>query len=52
MVVGFAVCDEARIPLSEIQKIAILEAALLEFDGFESQLDSLTEIGELLRALR
>jgi hypothetical protein len=52
MVVGFAVCDEARIPLSDIQKIAILEAALLEFDGFESQLDSLTEIGELLRALR
>ena len=52
IVVGFTVCEEARIPLSDIQKIAIIEAALLEFDGLEGQLDSLTGIGELLRTLR
>lgn len=52
MVVGFAVCEESRIPLTDIQKIAILEAALLEFDGLEGQLDSLADVGELLRSLR
>jgi hypothetical protein len=52
IVVAFAVCEEARIPLSDVQKIAIIEAALLEFDGLEGQLDSLAGIGELLRSLR
>lgn len=52
IVVGFALCEEARIPLTDIQKIAILEAALLEFDGLEGQLDSLAGIGELLCSLR
>ena len=52
IVVAFAVCDEARVPLVVLQKIAVIEAALLEFDGFESQLSSLAEIGELLRSLR
>lgn len=51
IVVAFAVCEEARIPLSDVQKIAIIEAALLEFDGLEGQLDSLASIGELLRSL-
>ena len=52
IVVAFGVCDEARVPLADVQKIAIIEAALLEFDGFEGQLSSLAEIGELLRSLR
>jgi hypothetical protein len=52
IVVAFAVCDEARTPLSEVQKIAIIEAALLEFDGFQGQIDSLAGIGDLLRSLR
>jgi hypothetical protein len=52
MVVAFAVCEEIRAPLTDIQKIAIIEAALLEFDGLESQLGSLAGISELLRSLR
>lgn len=52
IVVAFAICDEAREPLSNVQKITIIEAALLEFDGFEGQVDSLAGIGELLRSLR
>lgn len=52
IVVAFSVCEEARIPLSDVQKIAIIEAALLEFDGLEGQLGSLADVGELLRQLR
>lgn len=52
IVVAFSVCEEARIPLSDVQKIAIIEAALLEFDGLEGQLGSLAEVGALLRQLR
>jgi hypothetical protein len=51
IVVAFTVCDEARTPLSDVQKIAIIEAALLEFDGLEGQIDSLAGIGDLLRSL-
>lgn len=52
IIVAFAVCEEARVPLSDVQKIAIVEAALLEFDGFQGQLESVDGIGELLRSLR
>lgn len=52
IVVAFAVCEEARVPLSDVQKIAIIETALLEFDGFQGQLDALEGIAELLRSLR
>ena len=51
IVVAFAVCDEGRMPLSDVQKVAIIEAALLEFDGLEGQLGSLADIGEALRSL-
>jgi hypothetical protein len=52
IVVAFSVCEELRVPLTDVQKIAIIEAALLEFDGFEGELNSLAAIGELLRLLR
>ena len=44
--------EELRAPLTDVQKIAFIEAALLEFDGFEAQLGSLAAVGEVLRALR
>jgi hypothetical protein len=44
-------CDETNIPLSELQKVTLIEAALLEFDGFGVQLASLVAVGELLRDL-
>jgi hypothetical protein len=51
IVLMFEVCEELRTPLSSVQKIAVLEAALLEFDGFEAQLRSLDEMDTLLREL-
>jgi hypothetical protein len=51
IVVAFGVCDEVRAPLSDVQKIAVIQAALLEFDGFEAKLTSLSAIGDLLREL-
>lgn len=51
IVLAFEVCDEGGVPLSDMQKIAIVEAALLEFDGVEAQLSSSTAVGELLRDL-
>ena len=50
--VSLDACDEGGFPLSEVQKVAIVEAALLEFDGFGIQLASLVAVGELLRDLR
>ena len=50
VVVAFSACEEACMPLSDLQKIAVLEAALLEFDGFEAQFQRLEGISELLRA--
>jgi hypothetical protein len=51
LVSAFDVCEQAGVPLSQLQKIALLEAALLEFDGLEAQLGSLTAIDELIRGL-
>ena len=45
-------CEERGFPLSELQKVAIVEAALLEFDGFGVQLAALVAVGEFLRDLR
>jgi hypothetical protein len=50
VVLGFEVCEDADAPLSQRQKIAVIEAALLEFDGLEAQLRSLASVSELLRA--
>jgi hypothetical protein len=47
----FEKCDETSIPLSRAQKTALIEAALVEFDGFEAELSSLMRIAELLNEL-
>jgi hypothetical protein len=49
--VSIDACEEAGIPLSELQKVTLIESALLEFDGFGVQLASLVAVGELLRDL-
>lgn len=46
---AFDVCEQVGAPLTQAQKVALLEAALLEFDGLEAQLNSLVAIGQLLR---
>jgi hypothetical protein len=45
-------CDDAGIPLSELQRVTIVETALLEFDGFAAHLASLAAVDRLLRDLR
>jgi hypothetical protein len=52
LVVGFDACDEADIPLSQLQRTAILESVLIEFDGFGRQLSSLAAVSRLLAQLR
>lgn len=52
IVAAFGVCDEVCTPLTDLQKITVIQAALLEFDGLEAELDSLSRIGDLLRELR
>ena len=49
IIAAFEVCDQVGWPLKQPQKVALVEAALLEFDGPEAQLHSLVSIGELLR---
>jgi hypothetical protein len=49
IIAAFEVCEQVGWPLKQPQKVALLEAALLEFDGLEAQLNSLVAIGELLR---
>lgn len=49
IIAAFEVCEQVGWPLKQPQKVALVEAALLEFDGLEAQLHSLAEIGELLR---
>jgi hypothetical protein len=51
LVSAFDVCEQAGVPLSQLQKIALLEAALLEFDGLEAQLGSISAIDQLIRGL-
>jgi hypothetical protein len=51
IVLAFDSCDETGAPLSEIQKIAVLEAILLEFDGFGAHLRTLASVGQALREL-
>ena len=52
IVASFGVCDEVCTPFTDLQKITLIQAALLEFDGLEAELDSLSRIGDLLRELR
>jgi hypothetical protein len=51
IVLAFDSCDEAGAPLSEVQRIAVLEAILLEFDGLAAHLRTLASVGEALRGL-
>ncbi|HET7856187.1 MAG TPA: hypothetical protein VFL41_06990 [Gaiellaceae bacterium] len=51
IVLAFEVCEEGGVPLSQAQKVAVVEAALLEFDGLERNLESLTNVAALLREL-
>jgi hypothetical protein len=49
IVVGLEICEQAGTPLSQVQKVSLIQAALLEFDGLGAQLSSLAVIEELLR---
>ena len=49
IIAAFEVSEQVGWPLKQPQKVAFVEAALLEFDGLEAQLNSLVSIGELLR---
>ena len=48
VVFAFGACEDAGIGLSEVQKIALIEALLLQFDGFTSRMRSLDGVGQLL----
>ena len=47
-VTGFALCEESSVPLSERQKIALLTAALLEFDGLREELTGVLHVERLI----
>lgn len=51
IVLAFETCDEGGVPLSQVQRISVIEAALLEFDGIDHDLRAQANVGELLRAL-
>lgn len=51
LVLAFDACDEVDIPLSQLQRVSILEAVLLEFDGFGQQLSSLATLRTLFAEL-
>jgi hypothetical protein len=48
LVAAFEACEEAGFGLSEVQKIALIEAMLLRFDGFADHLRTLEGVGQLL----
>src|SRR5262245_45025583 len=52
IVFAFESCEEGGVPLSHVQKVAVIEAALLEYDGLEADLHSLTSLGVSVRGLR
>jgi hypothetical protein len=43
--------EQSEVPLSQLQKVALVEAVLLEFDGLEAHLRSLAAVEERLRSL-
>jgi hypothetical protein len=49
IVLAFEVCDEGRFPLTHMQKVALIESALLEFDGHLERLTTLTRLDAFLR---
>jgi len=52
MVCSFELCRDEGEPLSDRQKVAILTAAFLEFDGIEHELDSTLALEQLFALLR
>jgi len=52
IVFAFESCEEGGVPLSHVQKVAVIEAALLEYDGLEADLHALTSLGVMVRGLR
>ena len=50
-VVAVDLCEEAGVPLSTAQKVAVVEALLLEFDGLADHLRSVENVGRMLREL-
>jgi hypothetical protein len=51
LTVGFGLCEEAGFPLSERQRISMLTAALLAFDGFQAETAGLLHVEQLLAGL-
>jgi len=51
IVFAFETCEDEGCPLSHLQKIALIEAALIEYDGFEADLSTLTRLGAMFREL-
>jgi hypothetical protein len=51
LIAAFDVCEQEALPLSPIQKIALIQVALLEFDGLEAELGSLGRAIEILQEL-
>jgi hypothetical protein len=52
LILGFGLCEEGRVPLSDRQKIAMLTSALLEFDGIQAEVHGLLQIERLLAEFR
>ena len=50
-VFAFELCEAHGAPLSQMQKAALIEASLLEFDGLESTLATHASVDALLRSL-
>jgi hypothetical protein len=49
IVATFEVCERAGVPLSQMQKTALVEVALLGFDGFGASVTAHARIAKLLR---
>lgn len=47
-IVSFESCEKAGFGLTELQKVTVLEALFLQFDGFANHLSALEELRELL----
>lgn len=48
VVVAFDACEDSGAPLSQLQKVALIESVLLEFDGFGIHLASLAALDRML----
>jgi hypothetical protein len=52
LMTGFDCCDEDGVPLTERQKVALVTAALLGFDGVQVELQGMRGVERLLAELR